>query len=199
MNQKALSMKKEIRIISKYRALIISKYYLFLLLILVSLYLGMINYAMSPLYIAIILYFLPMIVGFALKDYAKKYRHKILISIIEESPFLLNHMKSKYKYSKLNYISNAIAYVIALLLIALWQYNYSTMVRINPFLQIIPVLILFSALTLRYLGIIYYQIKLHYDLSHNRVWFVIPQNRLNYFILFIYIIISAQKQFFVIL
>lgn len=169
MKSKAISMKREIRTISKYRALIISKYYFAFLLISTSLYLGLLKYAMSPLYIVIVLYSLPPILNSLIRDYTQKNNSKFLINIVTDEPFLLNNLKSKYNYSKLNSFTNGISFFIALLLIGLWQYNFSTIVRINELLQIVPILIFSTGLILRYLGVIFYQIKLPQDLSNNRV------------------------------
>lgn len=169
MNLKALTMKKEIRSIAKHRALLISKYYLALLLLPTSLYLSFLKYALSPFYIFILLYGMPPILNSAIKDYSVRHSSHFLKNITEDTPFLLNHLKVKYKYSTLSYFTNSISYFFALLLIGLWQYNFSSIIRIHPVLQVVPAFILFTALTLRYLGIVFYQIKLPIDLSHNRV------------------------------
>lgn len=169
MNTKALTMKKEIHSIAKHRALLISKYYLALVLIVTTLYLGLINYALSPFYVFIVLYGIPPIFRSIIKDNSERYPDGFLKKLTTDSSFLLNSLKKKYKYSKTNYLANSVSYLIALLMIGLWQFNYNTMVRIHPFLQLLPSLILSTALILRYLGIIFYQIKFSLDLSHNRV------------------------------
>jgi hypothetical protein len=169
MNEKAITMKIEIRAIANYRGVIISKRFLTLFLGLISLYLGVIKYAMSPLYILIILSALPPILSFALKDYAQKYKYKLLIELTQDKPFLLNVLKRKYKYSKVDYVATSISYLLALIFIGLWQYNYTTLENIHNTLEKVPVLILAAGLVLRFLTIIFYRIKLPYDLSHNRV------------------------------
>jgi hypothetical protein len=124
---------------------------------------------MSPLYILILFHTLPPILIFALKDYAQKYKYPVLINATEDKPFLLNNLKRKYKYSKIKYITNSISYFITIILISLWQYNNNVTENINTSFVYVPVLILATGLALRLIAIIVYQIKLPYDLSHNKV------------------------------
>ncbi len=170
MNENAMSMKIEIRAISNYRAIILSKYYLSLVLSLTSLYLGFLKYAMSPLYIVIILNALPPILMFALKDYAQRYKNKLLTSITNEPRFRLNSLKRKYKYSRLSYISNSISYLVTIVFIGIWQFSNSNFVNIVPLLINVPVIILVTGLVVRVLVKIIYQLKLPYDLMHNRLY-----------------------------
>jgi len=169
MNENAIVMKKEIRAVANYKAILISKNYITLILGLVSLVFGFLNYGMSSLYILILLNALPPILAFGLKDYADKYKLQILFDITEDKPFQLINLKRKYKYSRVNYVANSVAYLFALILIALWQYNYNTSFNKQSILVNTPVLILASGLALRLVAIIYFQIKIHYDLSHNKV------------------------------
>jgi len=169
MNENANIMKKEIRAVSNYRALIISKYYLTALLGITSLYLGFLRYAMSPLYILLLLNILPPVLVIAFNDYGKKYNVKVLLSIIKDAPFQLRNLKMKYRYSKLHYVTNSASYLFALILIGLWQYNYNTSANINTGLLKLPIIILTTAFSIRLLGVIFYQIKIPYDLEHNKV------------------------------
>ncbi|MHB8132416.1 MAG: hypothetical protein ACYDEX_25975 [Mobilitalea sp.] len=169
MSENAIIMKKEIRAVSNYRALIISKYYLTSVLGITSLYLGFLRYAMSPLYILLLLNILPPILVLAFLDYGEKYNVKVLLSITKDSPFQLRNLKTKYNYSKLRYVTNSVSFLFALILIGLWQFNYNTSVNINTGLLKLPIIILTTCISIRFLGAIFYQIKIHYDLSHNRV------------------------------
>lgn len=167
MGKDAITMKNEIRAIAKFRSLIISRYFITLLLLIVSLYLGFIRYALSPFYILLALNVLPAILNNVFKEYACK--SKLLSDITKDQPFKLNYLKGKYKYSRLNYVSNSISYLITLLLIGLWQYNYSNSGNIKELIIYIPAIILVIGVLLRFLGNVFYQLKIHYDLSHNRV------------------------------
>jgi hypothetical protein len=162
-------MKSEIRAVSGYRALIISRNYISLLLGIVSLYLGFIKYAVSSLYILLLLLALPPILRFALLDYSKKNPSRFIAGITKDIPFKLNFLKEKYKYTRLNYISNSISYLFALVLICLWQLNYRSRTDIATFLIYVPEFILVSGLLLRLLGAAFYRLKFPYDLSHNRL------------------------------
>lgn len=169
MNETASAMKKEIRLIAGYRALIISKYYLSILLGITTLYLAQKRYTVSSLYVLLFLDVLPQIVSFALKDYAKKLDHKILKTLTEDHEFKLKQLKSKYKYTKVNYLSNSVSYLLALLLICLWQINYSQWMQNHPVLVYLPLFVLSSSLLIRFIGIIFYQFKFPYDLRHNKL------------------------------
>jgi hypothetical protein len=169
MNEKAMTMKNEIRALANFRALLISKRYISFLLVLTSLYLGIMRYVMSPLYILIVFQVLPPIIAFTLKDYAQKYKYQLLINATNDKPFLLSHLKVKYKYSKVKYIANSISYVLAVILISLWQYSNKASNNINAFLVYAPVLILTTGIILRFLAILFYRFKLPYNLYHNKV------------------------------
>ncbi|MDF2945033.1 MAG: hypothetical protein K0S01_3891 [Herbinix sp.] len=169
MNENAITMKKEIRAVANYKAILISKNYITILLGIIALYLGIYKYIMSPLYILIVMNALPPILTFALKDYAEKYKLQALTNITEDKPFRLSNLKRKYRYSRVKYVANSISYLLALFLISLWQYKYNNSEDIQGILINVPVLILASGLALRFLTIIFFQIKLPYDVSHNKV------------------------------
>jgi hypothetical protein len=63
MSKDAVTMNNEIRVIARYRALIISRYFITLLLLIMSLYLGFIRYALSPFYILLALNVIPTILN----------------------------------------------------------------------------------------------------------------------------------------
>jgi len=169
MNEKAVAMKKEIRMIANYRALILCKLILSLFLGATSLYLGLIGYAMSPFYILLILNLLPPILTNALKGNQNNIKIKQFAYIILETPFQLNSLKGKYKYSRTKYIANMVSYLIAIFLILCWQYNYLTSENSQNFLFYFPLIALCLGLLSRLLLVVVYRLKLPYDLSHNRV------------------------------
>ena len=169
MNEKAAIMNKEIRAIAYYRALIISKLFLSFTLLAVALYLGLLRLPISPIYIMLFLNALPPIFSFTANDYYKKSHNKILQDIIKEDPFLLGSLKRKYKYTKLRYVTNSVSYLISLFLMALWQYSYSQQHYLPDYLKSIPIILLSSGIMIRLLGNWFYQLKLRYDLSHNKV------------------------------
>lgn len=169
MNKTASAMKIEIRMIAGYRALTVSKYYLFIILGSMTLFLAQRNLAVSPLYILLFLAVLPKVLSTALKDYSKKIDHKLLKAVTEDPEFILKQLKNKYKYSKLRYFSDSASYLLAVFLLCLWQINYSRSMQRYPILLYAPLAILASSLLVRFLGVIYYRIKLPYDLRYNKL------------------------------
>ncbi len=169
MNPTATVMKKEIRAIASYRALIISKAVISLLLGIAASYLAYFRYPASPLYILLLLNVLPPILKFALQDYAKRYPSQLLASITQDSSFSLNYLKEKYKYSKAGYVSNSASYVTALFLMCLWQLYYSRSDSVGPYMALAPVTIMATGLVLRFLSALLYNVKLHYDIAHNKM------------------------------
>ena len=169
MKEKAAIMKKEIRAVAYYRALIISKWFLTSVLLIMALYLGLRRFPISPLYILLFLNVLPPILSFAVIDYSKKAQYKLLQNMVRENDFLLGTLKKKYNYSKLRYISNSASYLISLILISLWQYNYSQSYYLPEHLRLIPILSLSVSILIRILGSGFYQLKFRYDVSHNKV------------------------------
>jgi hypothetical protein len=168
--KKIRTMNNEIKTISKYRALMIGKYYMTLCLILSFFILGYQNYTDIPVYILLFLYILPPVLSFALRDYIKRYNIKILQNISNITPFILSTLKKKYCYSRVNNISNSISFFIALILLSLWQYNYYNISdRISIFCLYSPAIILVSSVLIRYSSIIFYYFKLSYDLKNNKV------------------------------
>ncbi|MGB4659453.1 MAG: hypothetical protein WBI07_09750 [Mobilitalea sp.] len=169
MNENAITMKKEIRMIANYRALTQCKLILSLFLGITTLYLGYISYAVSPLYILILLNFLPPILTSALKGNQNNIKIKRLADALLDTPFQLSSLKRKYKYSKTKYFANMVSYILAIFLILCWQYNYLTSESSHTMLFYFPLAALCLGLITRLLLIIIYRIKLPYDLSHNRV------------------------------
>ena len=169
MNEKAMIMKREIRTLSLYRSLMVSRHVLTFLLAVTAILFSVFNYNMAPLYTALLLNAFPPVLSYAVSDYARKSSHSYLTGIVKEEPFLLKNLKLRYKYTRIKHLSNSITYLIAILFIALWQYNFSTQENLQPSLKSIPIFILSTGLALRLLGIPFYHLKLHYDLTHNKV------------------------------
>jgi len=169
MNNKAYAMKNEIRAISGYRALIISKFFLSVSLILSTLYIGFFGYQISPFYIFLVLNLLPPILSYALKDYVKRYQFKLLKQIAEDTPFHLSTLKKKYHYSRLGYVTNSISFLFSLVFLFLWQYNCSTTPNTISTILYQPTFFILTSILIRFTGIIFYRIKLPIDLVNNRV------------------------------
>lgn len=169
MNEKAITMKKEISVVANHRALVISKGFLTYVLLITALYLGLRRLTASPLYILLFLILLPNILSFAAKDYGEKSQSKLLQNIINEQPFLLGTLKKKYKYTKLHYTSNSISYLISIILIGLWQYSFNTQYYLPDYIKYIPAITIASGLAVRLVGIVFYQLKFRYDLINNRI------------------------------
>lgn len=162
-------MKSEIWSISNYRALITSKYFIALCLIISSFIVVLVGKIPSSLYILLPLFILPLILSFALKDYARRYDYKFLKLLTLERPFVLNNLKHKYHYSRVNYTAESISYFLILILICLWQFNYASTSGMKPAIIYLPSWIIISGVLVRLIVIIFYLIKLPYDLSHNKV------------------------------
>lgn len=169
MKEKATIMRKEIRAVANHRALIVSKSILSAALLIASLYLGILRFPLSPIYILLILNALPAILSFAANDFGKKSQNIILHNIIKDSPFQLGTLKMKYKYTKLRYVSNSVSYLISLILIGLWQYNYSRQHYLPNYLKFLPIFLLASSILIRLIGMWIYPLKFRYDISHNKV------------------------------
>lgn len=169
MNEKALIMKAEIRSISNYRALIISRISLSICLTASAFYVGILGYPASPLYILLMLNLLPSILSYIFKDCAMKYRNRLFKFITEDPAFYLRILKKKYHYSHLNHVTNSLSFLIALVLLIYWQYYCSTLQTINLFIIYQPALIVIINVLLRFFCIIFYRFKLPYDLSHNHL------------------------------
>jgi hypothetical protein len=169
MNKETTNMKMEIRAIANYQALIISKYYINIMLILITLYLGFFRYNLSSLYILIVLNLFPNALAVGIKDYVKKTGNRILTTITTDNSFQFNILKQKYKYTRLKYVSNSITYLITLILISLWQYRNYIDQYLRYEVKNLPLLVLMTGLFLRLLGILYYRLKLSYDLYQNKV------------------------------
>lgn len=169
MNQKVNTIKTEIHTIANYQALLLSKYYITAILLLISLYLGFLRYNLSSLYILIVLNIFPHALSILIKDLAGKTENRILVGITIDNNFQLSKLKRKYLYSKLKYVSNSITYLITLFLIGLWQSRNNIDFYLRDDIKNLPFLVLLTGLSLRLLSILYYRIKLPYDLSHNKV------------------------------
>ncbi len=169
MSENAIIMKREIRTLAQYRSLMISRHFLTVLLSITAFWFAIFNYNMAPLYTVLLLNAFPPVLSYAISDYAKKTKLPLLISITKEDPFLLNNLKKRYHYSRIKHLSNSVTYLIAMLFLALWQYNFSTKAVIPFYLEKLPVILLCVGLLLRLSGIPCYRFKLHYDLTHNRV------------------------------
>ena len=168
MKDKASQMKAEIRAVADYRALMISNYYIITALIVISLYLGYKKYNMSSLYILIVNFVLPNAISVGIKDYAVKTGKRIFTDIVKEAPAQLSMLQKKYHYTRLKYISYSISYLVTLLFIGLWQYSYTLESHRLDNIQELPFYLLLSGLSLRLLFLLFYRIKLPYDLFRNR-------------------------------
>lgn len=169
MNKKSSIMKKEIRLISQYHSLIISKYVITFCLFICSYFIGYWDYAMSPVYIVLLLNVFPPLLVYIFSQNIHKNSNKFYHELIIDTPFILSSLKKKYHYSREQYIANSISFLFSLLLLILWQYNYLTWTEIDLRVLYLPSLIVIIGILVRFIGIIFYQIKLPHDLFHNNV------------------------------
>lgn len=169
MNEKSSLMKNEIRLIARYRGMMISKYYFILILSLITIYLSMLRLAPSSLYILFTSVVMVPILKFMLIDLSHKHHNRFLTEIKQESPFLLSSLKQKYNYSKTNSFVNSITYIITCLLICLWQISNSLSDELNTYLCRLPFTVLITGVMLRFLSVAIYRAKLPYDIIHNKL------------------------------
>lgn len=161
-------MRKEIRQIAKYHALIISRYYMTVCLAISFLLLAFVGFTESALYILLILNLMPSILSYILHDASTKRNSKFLLSLVSDDSFIFTSLKRKYHYSNLKYITNQVSFTVTLLLLLLWQYNYITKGGIQSNFTYLPTVILVSSVALRILCTLIYLWKLPNDLKNNR-------------------------------
>lgn len=165
MNTKTMNM--EITTIANFRALIISKLYIIAMLGLTAFYYGIFQYNQSPLYIIIVMCILPLFIKQALISWKSDTNR--FLKAMEDTPFLLDNLKAKYKFKRQTYVANSVTYLVAALLILLWQYKSMEVDYFQDFLIYVPVFILITGIIVRFLCFIIYRIKLPYDLKNNLV------------------------------
>ena len=167
--RKKRTIQLEIIKISSYRPLIISKYYLTTTLAISFLLLVLAGDTESAFYILLTLNTIPPILSFVLTNYSKKKTNSYLFTFIEDDRFILDNLKGKYKYRKIKHITNLISYLIALLLIMLWQYTYLAKGGIIQQFIYLPSALLLSSLFFYLILIVFYIIKIKYDLANNNL------------------------------
>lgn len=154
---------------SLYRSLIITKYYLTASLIISFLLLVVAGYTESAFYILLALNTIPPILSYILRDYSKKNSNSYFYFFIEDNAFILDNLKAKYKYQKLKYITNLVSYLITLGLLILWQYTYLSKGGIIQEFIYLPTALLLSSLLVHLIFIVFYILKIKYDLSNNNL------------------------------
>lgn len=170
MSDKAFIIKKEIIIISRHRALVISKHILTFVLSSLALYVGIRGYAVSPLYILLVLNALPPILTSSIHNYnQQKSANKVHHFTNTNQIIVLIGLKNKYRYSRIRYIANSVAFITSLFLLSIWHYSYQIAPIKEPVLNLLPFILLLSIILFRILLYIVYRVKIPYDLSHNRV------------------------------
>ena len=162
-------MKREIRLISSYRSLMIGKYFLNLSLAF-SIYQVVIHrLAISPLYILFLLNVLPPIITFCIIDYNHKHDNIKFKDFTYDRPFLLTTLKKKYNYHINLYLSNSISYLFSLVLLVLWHINYFYISKPNYWIVYLPIFIITSSLFLRIGVYWFYRLKLPQDIIQNKL------------------------------
>lgn len=169
MNEKSQQINNEIRLIARYRGLIISKYYFIMILSLITIYLSILRLAPSSLYILLIMVVMVPVLKSIQKEISIKHHNRFFAEFQQEIPFILGSLKQKYKYSGINSFANSTAYIIMCLLICLWQIRYSLSMDLNPYLRRVPFAILVTGVLLRFLSVIIYRIKLPHDVMYNKL------------------------------
>lgn len=167
MKNKIKTINIEITTIASFRALKISKYYIIVLLGLTSFYYGIFQYNQSPLYIIIVMCILPVFIKNASTNSGSN--SKQFLKATKDTPFLLDNLKAKYKFNKQSYIADSVTYLVAAILILLWQYKSMEPELFQGFLIYAPAFILITGIIVRLLCFIIYRIKIPYDLKNNLV------------------------------
>lgn len=156
MKQNTKQINYEIRAFSRYRALLISKYYITIFLLLFLLNLPLDQH--SAIYILIILNIFPFVFTQVFKEHIKA-----------EKPFLLIMLKNKYRYSRIHYLSNSFSFLLALVLLCFWQLSLNHQTTDSIYNMFFPIFLLISSIILRIFCYIFYQIKIRHDLSTNQI------------------------------
>lgn len=156
MNKRLNQMNYEIIQFSKYRSLMITKYYLMIMLFLSSNFYIYLRYSAIPLYIFISLVFLPMLFGELFDKFIPK-----------ENSYLLSTLRKKYQYTHKKYYGNNIGYFYIVFLLMLWQFRYQIKPPIISFMTYYPVFLIFSSFAIRFAGIIIYTSKIKHQLSNS--------------------------------
>ena len=157
MSDSSNTLKRELWIVAKYRALIITRYLLLLFLISGTFIVSYFDYALSPLYI--------LLLFSILKYYSPKINW--LSPYVKEPEFQLTTVKKKYDYKRIHYLSHFITFHFVLVLLFLWQFNYITLPDMNRWLVLLPGFILLTGVIIRFVGSLYYYFKLDHALSNN--------------------------------
>ncbi|MDF2541239.1 MAG: hypothetical protein K0S47_957 [Herbinix sp.] len=169
MSNKSNLMKQELRKIANYIAVIQTGRFETISLGLSIIYVLTMKFAFAPIYILLTLHVLPLILSFWVKDYAKKYQYVYLERIVTEDKFLLNQLKEKYHYNKLNYLSRSITLGFTVFLLFLWQYRFHNLEHPNHYFENLPSGIIIGVVLIRIVAPFINYIRLHKALSMNKV------------------------------
>lgn len=149
-------MNYEIKMISRYRSLVISKYYLIISLLLGFIFTLYKGDTSAPLYILIsymiILLFNSIIIG---KNPPK------------EQAYIFTEVIKKYNYSFEGYIINNNSFSIMLLVLIMWQITYKNIIYVPEYIYLFPSFILCSFILIKLFLSIFYNIKIRICLYYN--------------------------------
>lgn len=151
-------MDLEIKNLSKYRSLIISRWFINVELFLFTFYLVMNMKSITTMIIILAFNISIMIIRDMLSSRLKK--EKVIFSML----------RKKYGYSKLDYVTQSIAYAWCIFLMVLWQITLSKVMPYDIyFLNYTPTFIILISLLIRIIGEIFYNIKIRLDLKGNKI------------------------------
>ena len=156
MDKKFDQMNYEINQYSKYGALVISKIYLLILLLITTAYYIYLHYSLVPFYIFASFVILPSLFGELFQKFIPK-----------EGGYLLTTLRKRFKYTHKKYWGNNIAYFYIIFLLMLWQLRHQIKPPIIDFMTYYPVFLIVSSFIIRFVGIIIYTIILRHKLSNS--------------------------------
>lgn len=152
---KRYKIRFEIFTLAAYRGLLISRNSTLLLFVIASFINMYLGYSGSPIYILMVLLFLPFILIQTQKN--KERSHSL---------FVLSSIAKQYHYDKSVSVANQITYVIMILLSSLWYINFQSISHSYDWFRYAPVIILTLSLSIRILSTLYYIRRIHHILKN---------------------------------
>lgn len=157
MNKRLNQMNYEISLFSKYHSLMITKYYLMIMLFLSANFYIYLRYSAIPLYIFVSLVFLPMLFSELFAKFIPK-----------ENTYLLSTLRKKYKYTHKKYYGNNIGYFYIVFLLMLWQLRHQIKPPVIDFMTYYPIFLIFSSFIIRFVCIIICTSKIRHQLLNSQ-------------------------------
>lgn len=153
---KISSMDRDLYVLSKYKALCVSKYILMLVLVILSFFIMYRRYSYAPFYILIVLALLPNFVS-------------AMFVNIKDKPNRFHYLKYKLNYSRRKYLSNLVSIYFCNSLFVLWRISFFFHAPKTPWLINLPLLFILLQLGCKLIGQYLYFFLYKYRLLNNKI------------------------------